>query len=62
MLIARDFLGEDDFVMYLGDNLLEQPLREFLADREPSAAQILLCHVPDPQRFGVAELSADGST
>jgi glucose-1-phosphate thymidylyltransferase len=61
VLIASDFLGEDDFVMYLGDNLLQQDLREFLEGREGAAAQILLCRVPDPQRFGVAELSPDGS-
>ncbi|MCB1270768.1 MAG: NTP transferase domain-containing protein, partial [Microthrixaceae bacterium] len=24
VLIARDFLGDDDFVMYLGDNMLQQ--------------------------------------
>ena len=30
VLIAREFLGEDDFVMYLGDNLLKQSLREFV--------------------------------
>jgi glucose-1-phosphate thymidylyltransferase len=38
VLIARDFLGEDDFVMYLGDNMLKQSLRDFVdrfeADRE----------------------------
>ena len=28
VLIAEDFLGADDFVMYLGDNLLEQDLGE----------------------------------
>ncbi len=60
VLIAGEFLGNDDFVMYLGDNLLQQDLRQFLENREPAAAQILLCHVPDPQRFGVAELSPDG--
>ncbi|MGH9153288.1 MAG: glucose-1-phosphate thymidylyltransferase [Acidimicrobiales bacterium] len=64
VLIARDYLGDEDFVMYLGDNLLQQGLREFVehfeADRHDVAAQILLCKVPDPQRFGVAELDAGG--
>ena len=31
VLIAGDFLGDDDFVMYLGDNLLEQDLAAFVA-------------------------------
>ena len=30
VLIARGFLSDDDFVMYLGDNLLEQDLRSFV--------------------------------
>ena len=67
VLIARDFLGDDDFVMYLGDNLLEQDLRAFVAAFEavrdsvdPPAAQILLKKVPDPHRFGVAQLDDDG--
>jgi glucose-1-phosphate thymidylyltransferase len=75
--IARDFLGDDDFVMYLGDNLLRQGVTEFVdafeADRrraaqpgfedasEAAAAQILLASVPDPERFGVAEIGEDGS-
>ena len=61
VLISRDFLGGDPFVMYLGDNLLNKgitPLvREFAA--AGPAAQILLARVPDPQMFGVAELSGD---
>ncbi len=67
VLIAAEFLGDDDFVMYLGDNLLEQDLAAFVdafeAAREtdePPAAQILLKRVPDPHRFGIAELDADG--
>jgi glucose-1-phosphate thymidylyltransferase len=76
VLIAHDFLGDDDFVVYLGDNLLQQGLTGFVdrfeaarlraqtptldgADDTPSA-QILLCRVPDPQRFGVAEVDASG--
>jgi glucose-1-phosphate thymidylyltransferase len=67
VLIAHDFLGDDDFVMYLGDNLLEQDLaafvRAFEAARggaEPPTAQILLKRVPDPHRFGIAELDEAG--
>lgn len=67
VLIAREFLGDDDFVMFLGDNLLEQDLAAFVAafesartTEQPPAAQILLKQVPDPHRFGVAMLDADG--
>ena len=78
VLISRAYLGDEDFVMYLGDNLLKQSLKEFVAQfeqrrlvsRTPTlhggategpSAQILLKKVPDPHRFGVAELGADGS-
>jgi glucose-1-phosphate thymidylyltransferase len=69
VLIARDFLGDDDFVMYLGDNMLEQGLTEFVNEFEGArkaggakapTAQILLCHVEDPRQFGVAEVTKDG--
>jgi len=67
VLIASSFLGDDDFVMYLGDNLLEQDLGAFVRafetarrGAEPPAAQILLKKVPDPHRFGIAELDDDG--
>lgn len=64
VLIARDFLGDDDFVMYLGDNLLQQDLRGFVdafeAARHRVHAQILLKRVDDPHRFGVAELDDQG--
>ena len=64
VLIAREFLGDDHFVMYLGDNLLEQGVRAFVDGFETAgrdvAAQILLRPVPDPQRFGVAELNEAG--
>ena len=68
VLIADEFLGDDDFVMYLGDNLLEQDLGAFVhafemarAGEEPPTAQILLKQVPDPQRFGIAELDHVGN-
>ncbi|MGH7681498.1 MAG: glucose-1-phosphate thymidylyltransferase [Candidatus Eiseniibacteriota bacterium] len=59
--VSRPFLGDDTFVMYLGDNLILDgitPLvEEFRRDRPNS--QILLAKVPHPEEFGVAEL--DGS-
>jgi glucose-1-phosphate thymidylyltransferase len=62
VLIARDFLGGDDFLMYLGDNFViggvSGIVREFREQRPD--AQILLTRVPDPTAFGVAELGADG--
>ncbi|MFB7913379.1 glucose-1-phosphate thymidylyltransferase [Streptomyces sp. NPDC056061] len=62
VLIARDFLGDDDFVMYLGDNFIVGGITglvdAFRADRPD--AQILLTRVADPRSFGVAELDAAG--
>ena len=61
VLISREFLGEDDFVMYLGDNVLKggiaKLVQAFIERR--CDAQILLARVHDPQRFGVAELDGD---
>ncbi|MDA8196090.1 MAG: glucose-1-phosphate thymidylyltransferase [Actinomycetota bacterium] len=62
--IARDFLGDDPFVMYLGDNLIKDGIVEFadaFRDRESgTVAEILLARVADPHRFGVAVLDDEG--
>ncbi|HEX3111693.1 MAG TPA: sugar phosphate nucleotidyltransferase, partial [Candidatus Eisenbacteria bacterium] len=39
VLVAGDFLGDEDFVMYLGDNLLEQNLRDFVDRFEAARAE-----------------------
>jgi glucose-1-phosphate thymidylyltransferase len=56
--VSRDFLGDEPFVMFLGDNLIKDGIapfvREFLKDKPNS--QILLAQVDNPQEFGVAEL------
>jgi glucose-1-phosphate thymidylyltransferase len=59
VLIAEDYLAGEPFVMYLGDNLLRDgivPFVERFAAERPDA-MILLQHVPDPQAYGVAEIS-----
>ncbi len=58
VLVAREFLGRDTFVMYLGDNILKSgitSLVETFQARKPNSL-ILLTPVPDPSMFGVAEL------
>ncbi|KOV96868.1 glucose-1-phosphate thymidylyltransferase [Streptomyces sp. NRRL B-1140] len=62
VLIARDYLGDDDFVMYLGDNFIVggiTGLVEEFRENRPDA-QILLTRVADPRAFGVAELDPSG--
>lgn len=55
---ALPFLGADDFIMYLGDNLIKSSITglvdEFMTRRP--AATILLTQVPNPSDFGVATL------
>ena len=62
VLTAADFLGDDDFVMYLGDNLIAGGITELVDEfrAERPHAQILLARVHDPERFGVAELDDTG--
>jgi glucose-1-phosphate thymidylyltransferase len=62
VLIARDFLGDEPFVMYLGDNLVVGGIGDFVdafRERRPTAL-VLLTEVEEPQHFGVAELDANG--
>jgi glucose-1-phosphate thymidylyltransferase len=61
VLTAEPFLGEDSFVMYLGDNLLQGGITGLVERFQAAAcdALILLTAVPDPQNYGVAELDGD---
>ncbi len=62
VLTAADHLGDDDFIMFLGDNLIEGGITHVVEhfNAERPAASILLKKVPDPHRFGVAELDDAG--
>ena len=56
--ISEDFIGDDYFVMYLGDNLIKDGITSLVKEFEKSKpnAQILLSRVPHPEQFGVVEL------
>lgn len=59
---AKDFMGDDNFIVYLGDNMLKDGVRE-LVDHFNSGsydAAISLQAVKNPQQFGVAELDGNG--
>lgn len=62
VLIAREFLGDDDFVMYLGDNFVFGGITDLVDEfrKDKPDAQILLTRVPDPTAFGVAVLDEKG--
>jgi glucose-1-phosphate thymidylyltransferase len=61
--LCEEFVDQDKFVVYLGDNLLKGGINNFVEKFERSNfdAMILLCEVKDPQRFGVAEFDEKGS-
>jgi glucose-1-phosphate thymidylyltransferase len=58
---CRYFIGGDDVVVVLGDNILEKPIAAAV-DRfrkQGSGARVLLKRVADPQRFGVARVEGE---
>ena len=62
--LARDFVGDDAFCCVLGDNILRGPTLADVAqefEAGPWGAGTLLYRVPDPERFGVAELDGAGN-
>ena len=59
--LCRNFVGQDRFVAYLGDNMLGGGIAGHAArfERGPGALA-LLCRVPDPSRYGIATLGPGG--
>jgi glucose-1-phosphate thymidylyltransferase len=62
ILVAEEFLGDDEFVMYLGDNILRDGIVEHAKKFQKlnPDSLILLTEVENPQQFGVAELDENG--
>lgn len=63
--ISQHFLGNDDFIMYLGDNMLQKSIKDFYepifyAHNKPDAS-ILVKAVDNPENFGVAEMDEQGN-
>ncbi len=56
--LAKHFAHQKRIVVVLGDNIFEQSLKPYIDHfrKQKTGARVLLKHVPDPQRFGVAQL------
>ena len=56
--IARNYLKDAPFIMYLGDNILTTDLSKFIGEfkRSDANALVLLAEVDNPEQFGVAQL------
>lgn len=60
--ISREFLGDDRFVMFLGDNVIQGGISPLIAQFADSSynSQIVLTRVDQPEQYGVAELDGEG--
>ncbi len=60
--ISQDFLGDDRFVMFLGDNVIQGGISPLIAQFADSKwnSQIVLTRIEHPEQYGVAELGDDG--
>ncbi|MBS1271049.1 MAG: Glucose-1-phosphate thymidylyltransferase [Candidatus Marinimicrobia bacterium] len=56
--ISEDFIGDDDFIFYLGDNIVVGGIERFINEfeRAKSNCHLVLAKVKDPERFGVPEI------
>lgn len=59
--LAEHFVGDDQMVVILGDNVFEDSIAPFVSNfrQQKNGAKILIQEVHDPQRYGVAELSGE---
>ncbi|MBN1953968.1 MAG: glucose-1-phosphate thymidylyltransferase [Anaerolineae bacterium] len=60
--VSQDFLGDEPFVMFLGDNVIQGGIANLVQQFQESdwSSQIVLTRVKHPEQYGVAELNQDG--
>ena len=58
MLFRSNFVGNEKFLVFLGDNIIQKSISDISKKFESSDddALVLLCEVPNPERFGIADV------
>jgi len=56
--LCEDFINNEKFVVFLGDNIIQRKINDYILDFEKSdaSASLLLCEVDNPSQFGIAEI------
>ena len=56
--LCRDFVKNEKFVVFLGDNIIQREINEYVLNFQRSnvEASLLLCEVDNPSQFGIAEI------
>tara|TARA_Y100000590_G_scaffold86224_1_gene96600 strand:- start:10560 stop:11627 length:1068 start_codon:yes stop_codon:yes gene_type:complete len=59
--LCEEFVKNEKFIVFLGDNFINTPITDFVKDFERSSynVSLLLCHVENPEQFGIAFLDGD---
>lgn len=56
--LCKDFIGNEKFLVFLGDNIIQREIVDYVRNFQKSdaTATLLLCEVDNPSQFGVAEI------
>ena len=56
--LCKDFVENEKFVVFLGDNIIQRKINQYVLDFQKSnaSASLLLCEVDNPSQFGIAEI------
>ena len=56
--LCENFIHNEKFVVFLGDNIIQRKINDYVLDFEKSdaSASLLLCEVNNPSQFGIAEI------
>lgn len=59
LYIAKEYVGKDDCLLFLGDNIFEDDIAPHIKSFK-GGARVFLKKVPDPHRFGIATVNKQG--